>query len=101
MSDGEGGPDDGTDPDDAPDSDGEARAVGAPATPRARARSAALWGVVGGFAFLALAQGYRLVGPGSLPVGFGGTLLVAVAVAVASAGLSYVTEARLRAKRRT
>jgi hypothetical protein len=100
MSDGEGGPDAGGGPDDAPGSD-DGRAVGAPATPRVRARSAALWGAVGGFAFLALAQGYRLVGPGSLPVGFGGTVLVAVAVAVASAGLSYVAEARLRAKRRT
>ena len=76
-------------------------APGAPATPRARARSAALWGVVGGFAFLALAQGYRLVGPGSLPVGLGGTVLVALAVAVGSAGITYLAEARLRAKRRT
>jgi len=100
MVDGAGGPDAGTDRADAPGSGG-GRAVGAPATPRVRARSAALWGAVGGFAFLALAQGYRLVGPGSLPVGLGGTVLVALAVAVASAGLSYLAEARLRAKRRT
>ena len=74
---------------------------GAPATPCARARSAALWGAVGGFAFLVLAQGYRLLGPGSLPVGVGRLALVALAVAAASAGLSYVAETRLRAKRRT
>lgn len=74
---------------------------GAPATPRARARSAALWGAVGGFAFLALAQGYRLVAAGSLPVGVGGLALVALIVAAASAGISYVAEARLRSKRRT
>jgi len=74
---------------------------GAPATPRARARSAALWGAVGGFAFLALAQAYRLLGPGSLPVGLRGLVLVAFAVAAASAGISYAAEARLRAKRRT
>ncbi|ELZ59156.1 MULTISPECIES: hypothetical protein [Halorubrum] len=82
---------------------GEESAVtpGAPATPRARARSAALWGAVGGFAFLALAQGYRLLGSGSLPVGIGGQALVAFAVAAASAGISYAAEARLRAKRRT
>ncbi|ELZ43837.1 hypothetical protein C463_09234 [Halorubrum californiense DSM 19288] len=80
---------------------GSAEQPGAPATPRARARSAALWGVVGGFAFLALAQGYRLLGPGSLPVGYWGLALVAFAVAVASAGLAYVAEVRLRAKRRT
>ena len=78
-----------------------AEAPGALATPRARARSAALWGVVGGFAFLALAQGYRLLGPGSLPVGLGGMVLVALAVAVASGGITYLAEARLRAKRRT
>ena len=74
---------------------------GVPATPRARARSAALWGLVGGTAFLVLAQGYRLLGPGSLPVGLRGLALVALGVAAASAGLSYLTEARLRAKRRT
>jgi hypothetical protein len=78
-----------------------ARARGAPATPRARARSAALWGLVGGFAFLALAQGYRLLGPGSLPVGLGGSVFIALGVGVASGGLSYLAEARLRAKRRT
>mgnify|MGYP006302372295 CR=1 FL=1 len=84
------------------DGEGEsAEAPGAPATPRARARSAALWGIVGGFAFLVLAQGYRLLGPGSLPVGFAGTVVVAVAVAAASAGITYLAEARLRAKRRT
>jgi hypothetical protein len=102
MADGEGESGSGGESDAETESDeGPRRAPGAPATPRARARSAALWGIVGGFAFLALAQGYRLLGPGSLPVGLGGLALVAVAVAVASAGLSYLAEARLRAKRRT
>ncbi|WP_186279050.1 hypothetical protein [Halorubrum ezzemoulense] len=101
MSDGEGGRGAETDRDDPSGSGGGGRAPGAPATLRARLRSAALWGAVGGFAFLVLAQGYRLVGPGSLPVGIGGLALVALGVAAASAGLSYLAEARLRAKRRT
>jgi hypothetical protein len=86
------------------DGEGERRAAGSRgvrATPRARARSAALWGLVGGVAFLALAQGYRLLGPGPLPVGLRGLAFVALGVAVASAGVSYLAEARLRAKRRT
>jgi hypothetical protein len=99
MADSEGGSESPTGSDAATDEPG--RAPGAPATPRARARSAALWGVVGGFAFLALAQGYRLLGPGSLPVGLGGLALVGLAVAVGSAGITYLAEARVRAKRRT
>ena len=73
---------------------------GVPATPRARARSAALWGVGGGFAFLVLAQGYLLV-DGDLPVGYAGLFAIAGAIAVASGGLAYATEHRLHAKRRT
>ena len=99
MADGEGGSGPGSQSDVA--TDGSVPAPGAAATPRARARSAALWGIVGGFAFLALAQGYRLLGPGSLPVGLGGLALVGVAVAAASAGITYLAEARVRAKRRT
>ena len=99
MVDGEGGSGAGGESDAA--TDGSVPAPGAAATPRARARSAALWGIVGGFAFLVLAQGYRLLGPGSLPVGLGGLALVAVAVAAASAGITYLAEARVRAKRRT
>ena len=89
------------------DGEGERRAAetagghGVPATRRRRARSAALWGLVGGIAFLALAQGYRLLGPGPLPVGLWGLALVALGVAAASAGVTYLVEARLRAKRRT
>ncbi|PHQ47420.1 hypothetical protein DJ68_01965 [Halorubrum sp. C3] len=97
MADGEG--ESGSEPDAV--TDGSAPTPGAAATPRARARSAALWGIVGGFAFLVLAQGYRLLGPGSLPVGFGGLVLVGFAVAAASAGITYLAEARVRAKRRT
>ncbi|QKG92181.1 hypothetical protein HPS36_04735 [Halorubrum salinarum] len=99
MADGEGGSGPGREPDAA--TDGSVPAPGAPATPRARARSAALWGIVGGFAFLVLAQGYRLLGPGSLPLGLGGLALVALGVAVASAGITYLAEVRVRAKRRT
>ncbi|WP_280588293.1 hypothetical protein [Halorubrum sp. Boch-26] len=65
---------------------------------RARAKSAALWGIVGGFAFLALAQGFLLVA-GDLPVGYGGLVGLVAAVAVASGGIAYATEHRLRAKR--
>jgi hypothetical protein len=64
----------------------------------ARAKSAALWGLVGGFAFLVLAQGLRIVG-GALPVGYGGLVGLAAAVAVASGGIAYATEHRLRSKR--
>jgi hypothetical protein len=73
---------------------------GVPATPRTRARSAALWGLVGGFAFLVLAQGYALTG-GDLPFGYAGLFALAVAIAVASGGIAYATEHRLHAKRRT
>ena len=67
-------------------------------TKRARAKSAALWGVVGGFAVLVLAQGFLLVA-GDLPVGYGGLIGLAAAVAVVSAGIAYAAEHRLRAKR--
>ena len=74
--------------------------AGAPARPtkRARAKSAALWGLVGGFAFLVVAQGFLLVA-GDLPVGYGGLIGLAAVIAVASAGIAYATEHRLRAKR--
>ncbi len=67
-------------------------------TRRARAKSAALWGLVGGFAVLALAQGVRLVA-GDLPVGSAGLVGLAAAIALASGGIAYATEHRLRAKR--
>ncbi|QKY16167.1 hypothetical protein [Halorubrum sp. CBA1229] len=67
-------------------------------TKRARAKSAALWGLVGGFAFLVVAQGFLLVA-GGLPVGYGGLIGLAAAIAVASAGIAYAAEHRLRAKR--
>ena len=87
--------------------DGENAHVGdrEPASPEvpsaaSRAQSAALWGLVGGFAFLVVAQGYRLV-EGSLPVGYGGLFALAGSIAVASGGITYATEHRLHAKRRT
>lgn len=67
-------------------------------TKRARAKSAALWGLVGGFAVLVLAQGVALVA-GGLPLGYGGVAGVAAVIAVAAAGIAYATEHRLRAKR--
>lgn len=67
----------------------------------ARARSAALWGLIGGFAFLTLAQGYRLIAGSSLPVSSTGLAAIAAGIAVTSGGIAYVTEHRLRAKRRT
>jgi len=69
-------------------------------TKRVRATSAALWGGVGGLAFLALSQGYLLVG-GDLPVAYAWLLAFAGAITVASATIAYATEHRLRAKRRT
>jgi hypothetical protein len=69
-------------------------------TKRARAKSAALWGLVGGFTFLVAIQGYRLVSAGGLPVGIGGTVLIAVAVAAVVTAIAYALEHRLRAKRR-
>ena len=79
---------------------GAADPPGAPATPRTRARSATLWGLVGGFAFLALAQGYLLV-DGGLPFGYVGLFALAGTIVVASGGIAYATEYRLHAKRRT
>ncbi|KKF39594.1 hypothetical protein FK85_27320 [Halorubrum saccharovorum] len=73
---------------------------GAPMTARTRARSAALWGLVGGFAFLVLAQGYLLL-DGDLPFGYVGLFALAGAIAVASGGIAYAVEHRLHAKRRT
>ncbi|MFC7188019.1 hypothetical protein [Halorubrum yunnanense] len=73
----------------------ETRAPGP--TKRARAKSAALWGLVGGFSFLVLAQGFRIAA-GDLPVGYGGVIGLAAAVAVASGGIAYATEHRLRTK---
>ena len=80
--------------------EGAADPPGVPATPRTRLRSAGLWGLVGGFAFLVLAQGYLLV-DGALPVGYVGLFALAGAIAVASGGIAYATEHRLHAKRRT
>ncbi|WP_058367051.1 hypothetical protein [Haloparvum sedimenti] len=79
------------------ESDGASPSV--PPTTRARAKSAALWGLVGALAFLALAQGYALV-VGPLPVGVLGLLPIAALVGVAVGAIAYQTEHRLRAKRR-
>lgn len=58
-----------------------------------RTRSALLWGLVGAMAFLALAQGYRLLAS----LGLGTLALVGVAVVVGgvTALLAYVAEPRL------
>ena len=80
--------------------EGTTERPGVPATPRARARSAALWGLGGGFAFLVLAQGYLLL-DGDLPLGYAGLFALAGAIAVASGGITYAIEHRLHAKRRT
>jgi hypothetical protein len=60
----------------------------APAT-----KSSLLWGLVGGLAFLVLAQGYELLG--DLGVGFGPKVAVALAVGVAAAGTTHLTRDRL------
>lgn len=64
----------------------------------AAAKSAALWGAVAAVAFLALYQGYVLLGNDGVGV------LAAIAVAVVVAGFTgvaaYLTEARLAARGR-
>ena len=78
-------------------------APGVPATRRNRLRSAALWGAIGGFAFLVATQGYLLVG-GTLPVGYAWLFGLAALVAVVAGALAYLTEhriARRGMKRRT
>ncbi|RAW46407.1 hypothetical protein DQW50_04025 [Halorubrum sp. 48-1-W] len=83
--------------------DSEHDAPGVPATRRNRRRSAALWGAIGGFAFLVAIQGYLLAG-GSFPVGYAWLFGLAVIVAVVAGTLAYLTEhriARRGAKRRT
>jgi hypothetical protein len=75
----------------------------APRRQRGRLRSASLWGVVGGLAFLVLAQGYLLAG-GTLPFAYPWLFGLAAAVAVAAAGTTYRIEHRIgpdRPKRRT
>ncbi|OYR41619.1 hypothetical protein [Halorubrum sp. Eb13] len=93
------GGEDGEDGEDG-ETGGRADAAEPPARPtrRARAKSAALWGIVGGFAVLVLSQGFLIVA-GDLPVGYGGIVGLAAAVAVASGGIAYAAEHRLRAKR--
>ncbi|WP_435095638.1 hypothetical protein [Halorubrum sp. N11] len=80
--------------------EGAADPAGVPATRRTRAWSAALWGLVGGFAFLVAAQGYLLL-DGDLPLGYTGLFALAGAIAVASGGIAYAIEHRLHTKRRT
>jgi len=97
---GAGGADDANGANEANEDGGTAAPPGVPATPRARIRSAALWGLVGGFAFLVLTQGYLLL-DGDLPVDYAGLFALAGAIAVASGGIAYASEHRLHAKRRT
>ena len=73
---------------------------GVPATRRARAKSAVLWGLVGGLAFLVLAQGY-LLADGTLPFRYATLFPLAGAVGATATGTVYLTEHRVREKRRT
>ena len=58
-----------------------------------RAKSSALWGVVGALSFLVLAQGYHLLdGPN---VGFLSLLGVALLVAIAASAAAYVAAGAL------
>jgi len=76
---------------------------GVPATPRNRAKSATLWGAVGGFSFLVLAQGHLLLG-GDLPIRYAWLFALAGIVAAVAGGAAYLFEHRIAArlaKRRT
>jgi hypothetical protein len=65
----------------------------------ARVRSALLWGLVGVLSTLVAVQGYRLlVGP--LPLGVGGTALLALAAGAVVALSSYLVEDRLARRAR-
>ena len=94
----------GDDPSSAADGSGDdqsgAEPPGVPATKRNRAKSAALWGLVGGFTFLVLAQGYLLFG-GGLPFRYPWLFGVGVTVTAGSSVTVYLTEHRVRSKRRT
>ncbi|MES3162393.1 MAG: hypothetical protein PPP55_12645 [Halorubrum sp.] len=80
-------------------SESEKPRAGVPATRRNRVKSAALWGAVGGFAFLVLAQGYLLLG-GTLPVPYAWLFGLAAAVSVGSGWMTYLTEHRIARKGR-
>ncbi|SEH37254.1 hypothetical protein SAMN05192561_101157 [Halopenitus malekzadehii] len=66
----------------------------------ARVKSAILWGLVGGVAFLAAFQGYRLFRAEALPIGLGGAAVIAVVITAVVAAIAYAVEYRLRANRR-
>ena len=65
-----------------------------------RRKSRLLWGLVGALTFLVLALGYRLAG-GTLPVGVGGLVGIAVGVGGTVAVVAAVVEPRLVGKGRT
>jgi predicted membrane channel-forming protein YqfA (hemolysin III family) len=70
---------------------------------RRRILSAVLWGIVGGLSVVVLVQAWLLVG-GTMPVSYGGVLVLAGGVAVTAGAVTFVTEhriARKRSKRRT
>ena len=72
-------------------------------TLRRRILSAVLWGIVGGLSVVVLVQAWPLVG-GTMPVSYGGVLVLAGGVAVTAGAVTFVTEhriARKRSKRRT
>lgn len=57
-------------------------------TPRTKA--SLLWGAVGALAFLALAQGYNLLGPGGITAG--AMVVVATVVGAVAAAATYLAE---------
>lgn len=59
-----------------------------------RRKSRLLWGLVGALTFLVLALGYRLAG-GTLPVGVGGLVGIAVGVGSVVAFVSPWVETRI------
>jgi hypothetical protein len=72
-------------------------------TRRRRILSAVLWGIVGGLSVVVLLQAWLLVG-GTMPVSYGGVLVLAGGVGVTAGAVTLVTEhriARKRSKRRT
>ena len=84
---------------DTKDSTDRSPASGVPLTPRTRAKSALLWGAVGALSFLVVAQGYLLLG-GTLPIRYVELYPIAIGIGATSGGITYLTEHRLRAKRR-
>ncbi|MFA9515919.1 hypothetical protein ACERIT_01640 [Halopenitus sp. H-Gu1] len=93
-------PSDGSASEDPPQKDLETDRRAIAATPRARAKSALLWGAIGTLTFLVGLQGYLLVGAGELPISYAFAVVIACGVGGIAAVIVYLTEHRLGAKRR-